>query len=143
MCLEFELAPFCLEVSMINARRQSVSPPRVSLLSCKFAYPTTYYTDSPACSTDTLIQYVKKNLIISASFCPHTIVSYFSFVLIIVKPVPKITCLGVIFGFCHLRCYTHQSIISPKATHFAHPHSCPSRRDHCHSSINSLVGTIF
>ena len=46
MCLEFELAPLCLEVSMINARRLSVSPPQVSLLSCKFAYPTTYYTDS-------------------------------------------------------------------------------------------------
>lgn len=133
MCLEFELAPLCLEVNMINARHLSVSPPRISLLSCKSAYPTTYYTDSPACSTDTLIQYVQKNLSSQPPSVPHTIVSYFSFVLIIVKPDPKITCLGVIFGFCHLRCYTH----------FLPPHSCPSRRDHCHSSINSLVGTMF
>ena len=138
MCLQFELAPFCLEVNMINARRLSVSPPRVSLLSCKSAYPTTYYTVSPACSTDTLIQYVQRNSSSQPPSAPHTIVSYFSFLLIIVKPLPKITCLDIMFGFCHLKCYTHQSITSPKTTHFLHPHSCPSRRDHCHSSINFL-----
>ena len=60
MCLELELVSFCLEVSMINARRPSVSQTQVFLLSCKSAYPTTYRTHSLECSKGMLIQQVQK-----------------------------------------------------------------------------------
>lgn len=89
----------------------------------------------------------KIKLIISAFSCPpllnwaFTSVSSFYSLLIVAKPLSKITCLRVILTFCHLPCYMHLSVTSPippEATHFLHPYFCPCRGGHHHSSTQSF-----